>query len=130
MKIRLKNLKESFYNNEFGNAAVEYILILSIISTIVLVLLLITLNLNNQFVTSTCRINCSITESQYKSYLNQIGATHSDTLLEHYIMTTGNEVCPEHNGVTYINGKLQCSVHFENTDMGDGDNSGDTVPFL
>ena len=63
---------------------------------------------------------------------SKYGATHSDTLLEHFIMNTGSEICPEHNAVTYSNGKLQCSVHYinENTDINNEDNSDETVPFL
>lgn len=75
-------------------------------------------------------INCSVIESQYKSYINQIGANHSDTLLEHFVKKTDSEVCPEHHEVTYINGKLQCSVHNKNSNIDNENDYDDTVPFL
>lgn len=131
MYKRLRKFGKTCFNSEFGNAAVEYVLILSVITAIVFSLATIGLKLIDQFITSNCRINCIMTETQYNSYLNQIGVNHSDSLLEQFIRTSGSDICPEYNRVTYVDGKLQCSGHFgDKTGSSGENNSGGVVPFL
>lgn len=130
MKINLKRLSKTCYNNEFGNAIVEYILILSVIATIIFSLASIGLKLKEQFVTSTCRINCLMTEVQYKSYLDQNGVNHLESLLEHFVRNL-DDICPENNRVSYVDGKVKCSGHFgDDTGSSNDDNGGGEVPFL
>ena len=131
LKSLIKLLR--LYNkNQKGNASIEYVLILSIIVTIVFTLFTISLNVKGVINSSTCEISCTVVESEYKNYLQQRGNAHSETMYSQFFQEYGSEVCPENNIVTYVNGNLRCSVHSneKNNIEDDQKENDDPVPFL
>ena len=81
----LNNFFKLSYKNEKGNASIEYVLILAMIVTIVFAFFSISLSMKRAINSSTCKINCTIAESQYNDYLRQRGILHSDTLYSKFI---------------------------------------------
>ena len=58
----------------------------------------------------------------YGVYLELENIEHTDMVFEQFLQENGKEICPGHGVVTYVDGKVKCSVH---TKEDDGD-----IPFL
>lgn len=62
----------------------------------------------------------------YEIYMGMGNTEHTDVGFEEFLQQNGKDICPEHGVITYMEGKVQCSVHVDEDDSdGDGD-----VPFL
>lgn len=70
-----------------------------------------------------CNVNCMQVERMYEMYLETEGIKHSDFVFEEFLKEYGKDVCPGHGDITYVDGKVKCSVHTIVDDYGD-------VPFL
>lgn len=71
-----------------------------------------------------CKGNCLQVERMYEMHLEIEGIEHSDTVFEQFLMEYGKDICPGHGVITYVEGKVKCSVHTV-----EDDNDGE-VPFL
>lgn len=79
-----------------------------------------------------CKVNCLQLEQMYETYLVLEGIDHSDSVFNSYIHEKGMGICPDHGGITYMNGKVECSLHSIDDSDEDGENNEDEgdVPFL
>jgi len=75
-----------------------------------------------------CKVNCVQVERMYEMYLGMGNIEHMDVGFEEFLQENGKDICPEHGVITYVEGKVQCSVHVDEDDS-DGDGDGD-VPYL
>ena len=71
-----------------------------------------------------CFSNCKQLERLYEMYLYEENIRHSDIVFEKYLQCYGNDICPKHGEVNYIDGEVKCSMHLEDEDIIDD------VPFL
>lgn len=70
---------------------------------------------------AVCKANCLGLERMYEGYLELEGLEHSDVVFQQFLKEYGKEICPCRGEISYLDGKVRCSVHDE--DEGD-------VPFL
>jgi hypothetical protein len=57
----------------------------------------------------------------YEVYLELESIEHTYAVFEKFLQENGDNICPEHGAVTYVDGKVKYSVHTEEDD---------DVPFL
>lgn len=76
-----------------------------------------------------CKTNCLKLERIYESYLILEDLEHTDAIFHQYKLEYGQDICPEHGELSYINGKIQCKIHNRGDATENYDDDG-SVPFL
>lgn len=76
---------------------------------------------------TVCNANCMQIERMYEAHLKLENIEHTDLVFEQFLQEYCQNVCPEHGDITYVDGKIKCSVH---TREDDSKNDDGDVPFL
>lgn len=50
-------------------------------------------------------------ERMYDMHLEVEDLEHTNTIFDRFMQKNGKGICPEHGVVTYVDGKVKCSVH-------------------
>jgi Tfp pilus assembly protein PilE len=77
-----------------------------------------------------CDVNVLQLERMYETYLDLESIEHSDVVFVQYLQDYGQEICPEHGDISYVDGEVHCSLHPGDNEGGDSDEEGESVPFL
>lgn len=72
--------------------------------------------------TEVCNINCRELENMYEVSLVEKEVTRTEISFNEFIYEHGKKICPKHGEITYVDGKIKCSVHAKDED--------EQVPFL
>lgn len=78
-----------------------------------------------------CNADCLQLEIMYHVYLILENIDHSEGVFVQYMQECGEKNCPEGGVISYVDGKVQCSVHSRGDDVeSDEDDDNGSVPFL
>lgn len=111
-----------FRVNEKGFTLIELIAVLVISSIILLFAVPSVLNNIAYAKTQVCYSNQAQIERTYKERLLLEGSEHTDTLFEETLAEFYEDLCPEHGEISYVDGKVICSLH--------GSDDGEEVPHV
>lgn len=125
----IKKLKNNRLNNR-GYSLTELIAVVTILAIIMLIFIPIYSSYIERAKEVACNANCSQLERMYDIYLLLENVDHLDIVFEQYLQEYGKNVCPENGEITYIDGKVQCSIHCKKDTDKSNDNEGEGVPFL
>lgn len=113
--------------NSEGFTLIELIVVIAIISILAAVLVGNYAGYVKEAKESICNTNCVKLERMYQAHLDMKNIQHSDLVFEQYLQKYGKIRCPDHGVISYVNGKVQCSVHIRENDS---ENNDADVPFL
>jgi hypothetical protein len=74
-------------------------------------------------------VNTLQLERMYETHLTLETIEHSDTTFTQFLQKYGEKICPDHGDITYVDGKVECSVHYRDDGKENDDDDG-SVPFL
>ncbi len=74
-----------------------------------------------------CYSNCKTIERTYEIYLEREGLDHRELLFNQYMIDNEYNPCPEDGIVSYIDGKVYCSIH---NPIEESEEEEEEVPFL
>mgnify|MGYP000906020089 CR=1 FL=1 len=107
--------------NNKGFTFVEIIVVLATITILALIAVSSFTGYIKNAKMEVCNANCLHLERMYHAYLEMENIKHSDGVFEEFLRVHGKGMCPECGKITYVEGKVRCSVHVRD----DGD-----IPFL
>lgn len=99
-----------------GLTMVELIVVIGLI-TILIVIVAPGFNGYTKMVKEqVCETNCRGLERMYISYLELEGLVHQENTFDSFLQKHNEKICTEHGVITYIDGRVKCSIHIENVD--------------
>ncbi|EKN62767.1 hypothetical protein P9E76_11825 [Schinkia azotoformans] len=76
-----------------------------------------------------CEVNRLELGGNYRVHLIVESKVHTSTAFKEFLLAFGNKICPVDGEISYVNGKVECSVHSVSAeDSNDGDDG--EVPYL
>lgn len=111
------------FENE-GFTLVEVIVVIVILGILAVIAVPNLLAIKEKAKEEVCNANCLQLERMYESYLHMKQIKHSESVFNKYLQEYGEHICPDYGNISYVNGKMRCSVHTEE------DNDDASVPFL
>lgn len=117
--------KDRINHKNKGFTLVELIIVISIIAILTAIAVPYYIEFVEKAEEKTCISNCKQLERIYEMYLCEKNIRHSDIMFEKFLQDYGNEICPKHGEVNYVDGGVKCSIHLEDDTITDED-----VPFL
>ena len=115
------------FNNK-GFTLVEVIVVLAIMSIISLIAIPKYIGIKEEMRKEVCDINCSQLEKMYEMYLTMKNIEHSEEVFKEYLKEYDSKICPDDGEISYVDGKVRCSIHDDEDESINGQNEG--VPFL
>jgi len=129
IKNTTKLVKNKRLNNK-GFTLVEIIIVLAIIAILASVAVPSFIGCIEKAKKEVCNTNCLQLERMYETYLILEGTDHTDVVFAQYLQEYGENICPDHGDISYVDGKVQCSIHTEEDDNDSDDKDDGSVPFL
>ncbi|MFA9396922.1 MAG: prepilin-type N-terminal cleavage/methylation domain-containing protein [Clostridiaceae bacterium] len=120
-------------NQRHSNKAftlVELIAVISIISILASIAIPRFAAYSEKAKKQVCKINCLQIERDYELYLTINGLEHSDILFDKFLDKYEKTICSDHGDITYVNGKVKCSIHSAEDKNEIEDDDSEEVPFL
>ena len=120
-------------DNKFGNEGftlVEVIVVIAILGILAGIAVPNLLGIKEKAKEKVCNANCLQLERMYEAHLFMKEIKHSESVFNKYLQEYGEDICPDHGNISYVNGKIQCSVHMEDDDVESDDKDDGSVPFL
>lgn len=78
-----------------------------------------------------CNVNCLQLEKMYYLYLLMEEIEHSEVIFVQFLQEYEEHICPDHGNISYVDGKVKCSVHIRGADaVSEEDDDDKSVPFL
>ena len=111
-----------------GFTLIELIVVIAILGIIATIAVSRLTVLKSMAVERVCVANRKTVERLYSAFLNENG--HKDSIFDQFLIENFDEVCPVGGSISYVEGKVKCSVH---KDISDGDEDvlpEDEVPWL
>lgn len=121
--FRKKLVKISFN----GFTLLELIATITIVGIIFAIAIPIVLDHIEHAREEVCKTNRMILEKDYEIYLALEGNSHKEELFGRFLLSFDRRLCPIEGEITYVDGKVKCSVHEEEHK---GDKDGGEVPYL
>ena len=126
MRTLITSRNKRILNNGFS--LVELIVVIAIIAILASVTVPYFICYIEMAKKEVCNANCLQVERMYETYLVMEELEHSDVIFIEYLYENGENICPDHGDITYLDGKVQCSKH-DRDNGSESDDDGD-VPFL
>lgn len=110
--------------------------LIEIMAVIAILAILITIAVPSYlgYITKTekdvCNVNTSQLERMYKTHLTIENVDHTEATFDQYLQEYGEETCPAHGKIIYVDGSVQCSIHPRSDKSEDRDKEDGSVPFL
>lgn len=58
------------------------------------------------------------------------GRNHTEVVFAQYLHENGENICPDQGSISYVGGRIQCSVHHRVGEDGSNDDEDGSVRFL
>jgi prepilin-type N-terminal cleavage/methylation domain-containing protein len=115
-----------------GFTLVEVMAVIAILGIIAGIAVLNVVGTIDKSKEEVCYVNLSQLERMYESYLALEGIEHSDLVFVQSLHDFGEDICPEHGDISYVYGKVRCSVHPRDVEIEDSEEEeqDEGVPFL
>jgi prepilin-type N-terminal cleavage/methylation domain-containing protein len=110
-----------------GFTLVEMIVVMSIIGILGAIAVPSFIGYTEKAKEEVCRVNCLQVERMYEGYLMLENNEHSDEIFNQYMNDYRKDICPNHGDVSYVDGKVRCSIHSKENDS---ESDEEDVPFL
>ncbi|WP_346873785.1 prepilin-type N-terminal cleavage/methylation domain-containing protein [Clostridium sp. UBA5988] len=120
--------KDRIKHKNKGFTLVEVIIVIAIIAILAAIAVPYYIEQVEKAEEKICFSNCKQLERLYKIYLYEKNIRHSDIVFEKFLQDYGNDICPKHSEVNYMDGEVKCSIHLKNDVINDNDD--EDVPFL
>ncbi len=117
--------KDRIKHKNKGFTLVEVIIVIAIIAILAAIAVPYYIEQVEKAEEKICISSCKLFERVYEMYLYEKNIRHSDIVFEKFLQDYGNDICPKHGEVNYVDGEVKCSMHLEDEDIIDND-----VPFL
>lgn len=117
-------------NNNSGFTLVEIIVVIAIMSILFSVIVPSFIGYVERAKEQVCNANSLQLERMYNLHLMMEDTEHTEVLFTQYLQEFGQNICPDHGDISYLEGKVQCSIHprVEVVEIDDDDDG--SVPFL
>jgi prepilin-type N-terminal cleavage/methylation domain-containing protein len=126
----VKKRKRRIVNNE-GFSLIELIVIMTILSILISIAVPLYKGYVERATQQVCNANCLQLERMYHVYLLMENKEHTAYIFDEFLQKYEQNICPTNGGIKYVNGKVRCTLHFEDEANGNDDGEGDgSVPFL
>nr|WP_315362820.1 prepilin-type N-terminal cleavage/methylation domain-containing protein [Cytobacillus firmus] len=112
-----------------GLTLVEVIVAIAIIGIIAGIALPSIVGIIEKSKVDVCNGNVSEVERHYEAYLKLDSVEHSDVVFVEYLSSYDGGVCPSDGVISYVDERVECSLHSEDIDGG-SDNEDGGVPYL
>ncbi|GLB58988.1 type II secretion system protein [Cytobacillus sp. NCCP-133] len=119
------------YKDIKGFTLVEVIVVIAILGIIATIAMPSVLGIIETSKVDVCHVNVSEVERHYEAYLELESVEHSNAVFVQYLHSYDGEICPEGGVISYVDERVQCSLHSEDLDGGrDLDEDDGDVPYL
>lgn len=115
-----------------GFTLIEMMVVISIMSILGAILIPNMIRYTQRAKEAVCKDNCLQLERMYETYLIIEGVDHSDRIFEQYVQALDRVICPGNGDISYVDGKVKCSLHSGDEGVQEDENDVDdgSVPFL
>lgn len=112
-----------------GFTLVEVLTVVVVLGLLVTIAVLSVIGLIEKSQEDICVSNRVEVKNLYMRHLALENEKDSDVLFTEFMLTNDFEICPYNGVITYIDGKIECSVHSDEHGENDRDDGGE-VPYL
>lgn len=128
MLMTNRNRDGKVYNNGF--ALIELLLVIAMLGILSAVAIPSFLGYIERAKQQVCHANTINIERMYYTHLFMENIEHTEVVFTQYLQEYGEDLCPDGGVISYVVGKVLCSVH-PRGDNDEGDEVDDgSVPFL
>ena len=118
---------QTYYNKGF--TLVELLAIIVISSILMSIAVISVIGITKQTEKEVCEANQSELERNYRMQLIIENKVLTITAFNEFLLSYGDEICTVGGEISFLNGKVECSIHSE-SDADSGDDEEDEVPYL
>jgi prepilin-type N-terminal cleavage/methylation domain-containing protein len=127
--LTISKIKRTQLNNK-GLTLIEILAVISILGILAAIAVPTYLGYIGKVEKEVCYANSLELERMYHGYMDLEGLEHTDALFLQYIQEQSVEVCPSEGIISYIEGKVSCSIHPRGSESKDEDGDDTSVPYL
>lgn len=123
-------INKKVYHNS-GFTFIEMIVVIAIIAILLTIAVPSAFSYVETAREEICETNRLQLQRLYTIHLISINIEHRDDLWSKFLEEYDQEICPSEGTITYVEGKINCSVHSTNNNHDEEENNEDSsVPFL
>jgi prepilin-type N-terminal cleavage/methylation domain-containing protein len=112
-----------------GFSLIELIVVISIMAIISSIAVPAYAGYRKKAEENVCKANSLQLERLYEVYLISENLTHTESAFSQYLHEYDKDICPNHGEISYVDEKIECSVHPREDDSNSDEDEGE-VPYL
>lgn len=118
---------QTYYNQGF--TLIELLAVIVILGILMSIAMLSVLGYKERTEKEVCEANRIEFERNYRVHLIVVSKVHTSTAFNEFLLGYGDEICTVGGEISYVDGKVECSVHSVSDEDSEEGKDGE-VPYL